>query len=413
MKKTLFLILYLAFSLRMLAQEQLLDGYFTNRLNQKTNCQFLLRKWNTIPDFFEYRLKPDGEINKIEADQISELVVFNTIKFYRAPVFIDSIYKEKDQSLLRFETNSVLMQQLIEGDANLYMLPSTQGDKFFYSVDNSKVAYLMYMKKQDQLHSGTMFDPTITTSNKTTKNDFTFRSQLINALNKAKLDISYFQNLQYTATDLIDLFNAYNKRVSETHTEYVVCVRHKSNFRFRSKVGINIYSMLLPSRFITYEEQTINGVGYQAGVDMEVVFGKRNIWSVSCAPMLLAANERVIYGDGETNSHIESIIDYYTIQMPIAMRNYIISRPNWSAYIQGGAAYEIPVNAKITKRIIDGAELKSYNIKGAASFFASAGVNYKRVGLEYTYELEKDLMKMTGITVDFNRSVFSVFYRIK
>jgi len=413
MNRILLIVALLVISTSMASQKQLLDGYFINRQNEKIHCQLLLRKWNVIPEFFEYKTSPNAQTEKIKADFIKELAVFNTIKYLRTPIEIDPIYLLKDQSLTQLDTTSILLQQLIEGEANLYLLPSTRGDKFFYSVNNGPVAYLMYKKKEDNSNYRTMYSLTEVGNTSSPKNDYTFRSQLMNDLDNGSLNISHFQNLKYTATELIDIFNTFNSATSENHTEYAVCVRKKSNFRLRVKGGINLYDMHLPSRFITYKDRNISGIGYHAGVDLEVVFGKKNIWAVCSEPSLLASNERIIYGEGETNSHIESIIDYYTIQVPLAFRSYLLSSPNWSVFIQGGAAFEIPVNAKITKQIINGAELRSYNIKGAASFFSTMGISFRRTGIEYRYEFQKDLMKMTGITVDYSRSIISLSYRIK
>ncbi|MCU4156449.1 hypothetical protein J1N10_10705 [Carboxylicivirga sp. A043] len=393
------------------AQQNPLNGYFIKNNNDTINCFLILRNWNSSPKYFEYKLSENGPIQKIESSELNELVVKNKIKYVRHSFDIDPTYLSKDRTLSKIDTTKVLLQQLVEGDANLYSLPSTERDIFLYSINGNNISYLMYQAEDNSTANYHMYS--LNETGKKQKNDYTFRSQLLDDMASAQLSIDYFSNLKYDTKELIKLFTAYNSTTNQQQTDYTLCVRKKSSFRIRAKAGLSYNQMKLPPRFVSYYAKEVNGMGYQAGVDLEVLFGRKNIWAISFEPMFLAYDEQFLYGEGETASHIRTNIDYFVCQLPISARNYLMVRPNWSAYIQLGLAYEVPLNAQIsTELITNGTELKSYNIKGAASIISSIGCNYQRFGCEYRYEFEKDLMKMTGVRVNFLRSMISLSYRL-
>ncbi|MCU4175585.1 hypothetical protein [Carboxylicivirga sp. N1Y90] len=402
MKYFLLITFGILFNVLAKGQYKLVPGYFINASQEKIECEFSLRKWNVIPEYFEYTLDGGGNIDKIPSDSIIELVAYEKVKYVRREI-VDYV-----QDLPMEETTTVLLQVLIEGEATLFVLPFEKEDRFYYQLGTDKVRMLIYSKSEklvDRVYQ--------------TKADYSFRSQLAGDLKCEGFGFENFQSIEYSSRDLLKLFQDFNECISSDQSDFAVCVRTERTFKGSIKAGITNYQVDLPAGLITYKDKSISGIGWYIGLELEAAFSKKNNWAVMIEPAFVRFNSTMPYGEFYTyHDDIEGTVDYKALQFPISFRHYFITKPAWKLFGQAGAGYHMMIDSsfKRTTRAKGQSEVK-YEKEGAMDSYVNPivaiGGKYKKMGIEMRYEFKQDLLGMTDTDpVDFRAWNVVLSYRV-
>ena len=172
MKYTLTFFLIIFINLFSFSQIKFEKGYFITNSDEKVECLIRNVDLKFNPDGFTYKLAETSENKKETINSVKEFGVYDRFKYSRHTVDIDySSSRNEDLNrnyLPDFKEETVFLQVLIEGKANLYSYINAEVSRYFFSTEDKNVKQLIYKEFLNE-------------SDKITENN-QYKQQLINNL---------------------------------------------------------------------------------------------------------------------------------------------------------------------------------------------------------------------------------------
>jgi hypothetical protein len=316
--------------------------------------------------FAQIVFETEEKSKSISAGEIQEFGIVGETKHVRVDALINdfSLYSNYSSNpQVQLSKKSTILQVLLEGSVNLYVLPSENGDKFFYRDNNSKEAIqLIYNKFLNE--------------NGALKENKEYQKTLFDLFNCKGLAVTDFVKIRYKTADLIDFF-----------TEYLVCKNEKPKTIYMPVIRKTTYSIAASAGmfFSNYGIENRDGLKINnpisspsIGAEFEILFPKRTLALFFGVDYFRFNDEISVSYTKETNTTINNHLDRYSYRFPILLA-------------QAGARLYLTPNRKI-KFFIDGTMSAPFT-RGKFTFSQTMS----NAGGNYVYEPQTTQVEALGI----------------
>jgi hypothetical protein len=332
------IILWLTCSLPFLgfAQIHFEKGYFIDQEGNRVECLIKNMDWNRTPKQFEFKLTPEGQVQKSDASSVREFGIDNVSKYVKKQLRIDRSGDRLDTlSTTRaplWSEEQVILKVLVEGKGSLFLYQAGNVARFFYEVNGSPIQQLVYKKYAidgDFMHIGVNND---------------FRQQLWAEVNCGQSPQNSMRNLTCDAYTLIKYFRKYNNcigRVTGTDVEgkdHVLTPR--STFNVRIKAGFDLMSVTVGEPSYSYIDHDMGTAGeFRLGAEGEFVLPfNKAAWSLFLEPTYQHFSGY--------NGSIEII--YHAVEFPLGLRRYFFLEDDGKVFLNGCLVPVFPVNSRVS-----------------------------------------------------------------
>ena len=376
LKNIFSLIFFSGIWLLSTAQMKFVDGYIVTNNHKKTNC--LIRNSGNAESLmnYEYKLKDNKQIQKIELVKIEEFGIENELKCIRALIKIDvspdRINQLKDTvKSPDWEEGHAYLKILVAGKlASLYSYFDEGKTLFFYSSGNSAIEPLYYKESRLEITPG--IAEQIVTNN-------TYQNQLMQ--NMACGEPNKVRNISYTKKSLVQYFiNYHNCRAAD----FVVPKSGQINKgSFRLKLGTSLNQIKMKAQDysdaskIAFSPEKSLGIGAEAEYLLPF-----NNYKLSFFAETNYYSYETKYSDNVFNSSHEGyIIDYKTIEFPFGITYYLNINQNQKLFLRGAF---VPNFIMASSYIAFHAD-SHYSFASASRLLLGIGYNYRRINAEIRY----------------------------
>ena len=381
-KYILLLVIFSGIGLISTAQMKFVEGYIVNNNHQKTDC--LIRNFGNAESSlkYEYQLKADKKIEKIELSKIEEFGVENEMKFVRELIKIDvapkRITRLKDTvNRTKWEEGHGYLRILVEGKlASLYVYYDQGENLFYYKVGNSKIEPLIYKEYSLEMSPG-IVEQTLTNK--------AYIGQL--QQNMPCRDADEVKKVSYTKKDLVKYFINYHICKGVEHNDFKSTQTKKGSFRFKLGTNLNWIKMGAENNSdhlrIVFPEKSIQGFGAEA----EYLLAFNNYkWSLFAESNYYSY--QTDYSDNALNSdHDGYVVDYKTIEFPLGITYYLNINSNHRFFVRGAFVPHLILSSSY---ILFHSPYQ-YKFAPSSRMMFSVGYNYRRLAMEYRYYTTQDI----------------------
>jgi len=383
-----FLILFsLTFTSQ--AQNEYQPGYIIKNDGQKISCLIYNEDWRSTPTSIAYKLNVNSQKLDGPIKDIKQFEIIGKIKFIRAYVDIDRSRDDLKRITWdrnpTFNTETIWLKTLIEGDPTLFYYRDGELERFFYQIDQGVVNQLVY--KRYRTESGV-----IKTNNQ-------FRQQLSNSIscvNRAKIETD---KLSYSEKSLISYFEKIN---TCRNNEYVKNVRPKNKEWLKLHLTSGLNWAQVTQRNSSIDRSFDDKLSARVGLQCELVLPFNNDkWSIVIDPNFQYYKSEVV----DRRSLIA--INYKSLEVPIGVRYYIFLNDKSRVFINAlfSADFAFKSNA-------GSLEISTHTL-GRSNVHFGAGFSFGRLSAELRYSMRNDLtVDYLYLSSDYSRSSFVVGYRI-
>ena len=384
MKKQLFLLLAIIFSLNCYSQITFEQGYVIDNTGDKEDVLIKYVDWRTNPDSFQYKISQNAEVRTGAIDDVREFGVYNTTKYVRAKVKIDrssdNINKLSKVSEPVFREEELFLSVLVEGKATLFQYNDGPLRRYFFNKENSAIRQLIYKR---------YLIPSVKIG---TNNSF--RQQLWNDMKCPGQKAQTLSNMEYNREDLVKHFRKYNTCQEAEITFGSKKKKDLFNLNLRPRVNFNSLSITnenTTSRDTDFGNKTGNGLGLEAEFILPF---RNNKWSVIFEPTFQAfkkttTNDQSIVPGGQ----LITKIDYRALEIPLGMRHYFFLNDQSKIFLNASYIWTRDFEPTIEFFQQDGAKIGTLNINSSNTAGFGLGYKYKdKYSLEVRYYTNKKIL---------------------
>ena len=404
---SILLVLTLVNFLHLYAQKSYEKGYFINNTGIKTDCLIESKDWESSPKELYFKLTAESVLQKLSLDTISAFEIFGASKYISKTVQIDKSSSDiNNLSPVKnpvWQTEKLLLKELVEGKASLYLYSEINLTRFFYSVNDSNLQQLVYKTYRATNDNLEIF---IGTNNN-------FRQQLYVDVNipDYKFDLS---KIMYEQKELEKYFEDYNAQFKTTKKVLVKEKTKKDFFKAAIMVGVNYTNLKVVEVFHPINSQDFGAfISPLIGAEFEFNLPlARNNWSILLQPVynskISGKLQNISHSD---NQPIESEFSYQGIDIPLGVRyRYSLNsklKVYATGYIETGLMSwyktSISVDQKPFVILLERALTPGFSI----------GVDYDNIGLELKAFANKDfIVRQQTFRTDFNVISLGFKYRL-
>lgn len=362
------------------AQIKFEPGYIITSTGTKTECLVKNSDWRSTPESFDYRLLEGSETIKATTANAAEVSVSGTT-FKRFTVNMD----RSSDELANLSTNSepvisretVFLQLLVKGDANLYKYYDGVSLRYFYTTnDTEEPVALVYKMYRD--------DNTKILYNKT------YKSALQKLMGDRVNDVQVFKTLEYKDKDMTALFRKYNGVAEEVSVNSNVT---KSIFHVKAgiearQVSVNSYFSSASSGTYDFDSKIVPAFGAELEWILPV---NRNKWSVFFAPYYHSykntGSEKSGTGIWAVENNWEA--KYSALELNLGGRYYMYLSGDAKLFLNGGLVFSKAFgDSGLTyKKVMGGTQTLDVSASStqATGYMGGVGFAYKRLSLEARY----------------------------
>jgi len=375
-KYVIFFIFFFGIGLLTNAQMKFTEGYIVNNNHQKTAC--LIRNSGNAESSknFEYKLKDEEKIRKIELAKIEEFGIENEVRCIRALIKIDvspdRITQLKDTvKSPEWEEGHAYLKILVAGKlASLYSYFDEGKTLFFYSIENSTIEPLFYKESRLEITTGIVEKNLINN---------TYRAQLMQELVCG--DPDKINRISYTKKDLVQYFIDYHKCKASDFAVPKSSQTKKGSFRLKAGTSVNRIKMeaqdFSDASKITFSAE--NSLGFSSEAEYLLPFNNYK-WSFFAESNYYYYKSE--YSDNVFNSlHDGYIVDYKTIELPLGITYYLNINQTQRLFLR--AAF-VP-NLILSHSFIAFHSEAHYNFAPASRILFGLGYNYGKINAELRY----------------------------
>ncbi len=392
MKYTLVFLSILWFSSTVYAQIRFEPGYFIDNEGNRREVLIKNTDWRFNPVKFEYKGNPDDKANTAYLEEVQEFGIDNFSKYKRFAIEIDrSSDNLSDLSLgkaANLEQDTVFLNTLLEGKAELYTYEGKDFTRFYYRKDQGDLQYLIYKKYR-------------ASSSQMGENKF-YRLQLWNDLKCEEIKQTDAENTEYKQKSLIRYFEKYNSCFGESHIPLSYDKKEKRDgFNLSIRPGISIAELDVQPEGNLPGGTFDSDIAYRIGLELEYVFPfNKNKWSLLLEPAFQSfETTQMVEGD-------QAIVDYQSFLISLGLRHYSFISRKSKVFINGLIVLDLVLD---DSRITFDRNVFSTNyidLISSGNFAIGLGYTFNnRVSLEARYNIRRDVLAADG---DFD-SVYNTY----
>lgn len=327
------------------AQIKFEKGYFINNSGQRNEVLIKNLDWKNNPTEFEFKTDEVSEVRKENIKNIQEFGIDHEQKYVRKTVMVDQsveiLDKISDKKEPELKEETVFLKYLVEGKANLFYYESRDIKKFFFNIDDSDVAPLVY--KSYYLSS------TQISYNEDYKN------QLRKSLN-CGMDKTHIEKVQYQANDLSKAFMNYNECThTNTAVNYNQVNEKRDLFNLNVRPGINFSSFetVLSSYYNVDDEMTKfnREAAFRIGLEAEFLLPfNKNKWAIFAEPTFQyykTEKESVVYPGQFFEMKSTRTVDYKSIEIPFGVRHYFFINDQSKIFVNIAYIFDLTLKSEI------------------------------------------------------------------
>jgi hypothetical protein len=365
MKTYLLAVLFILVSFGTQAQIIFEKGYFIDNKGQRTECLIRNLVWLNNPSKIEYKSETSQGSTTLSIDDLKEFGIGQTTKYVRYTVDVDTsgvlINSLSRRRAPEFKKETLLLQVLIEGEANLYMFRRESILRFFFQMkDSSQVEQLVYKKffvNEAQLGVNE-----------------TFKMQLINNLKCPTLARAELERLNYVEDDLLRCFKKFNACLGQT-TNYQK-TRTKGAINLNLKPGLALVTYAIESTTsLAFPSVKFNpNLGFRLGMEAEFILPfNKNKWAILLEPAFHFFSTQATAPQGR------AVMRYASLEFPVGVRYSFFLTANTKLFVNTHLLLDQPLNYKIE---VGTAKLSP---RRGLSLMGGGGISHKNKSLELRY----------------------------
>lgn len=387
MRYTLLLCLLTA-CLPVCAQATWRPGYVVTDDGRRQDVEIYDLDWVDTPTRFRYRA--GSETRTVGTDEVRAFgLADGSLRFLRQRVAIDRSGDAADELTTSdkpdFREETVFLEWLVDGAADLFYWEEGETRRFFYRLDDAPLTPLI---KRRYLRGSQIVDQD------------QFRGTLRAAVNCRAADRE-LRSLRYTRRDLV----AYFEQDNRCRGGASVTLRRRDNgerARLYLRAGGNVYfgHALFGNNFNGHDERPLLPTyGVMLGPEAEVFLPRANHrWSATGGVYL----QRSSSGNEEIPPQ-RSSLDLRSVNLPLGVRRYFYLGRDRALFLHAIGLLQFPWNS----RVVATTQVRSYGFDASWNFGAAAGagVQWNRLVVEVRYTHDQDVLQKYVTNSTYYRSV--------
>lgn len=416
MKKLLWAVLLIG-SVSASAQVTFEKGYFITNDGNRVSCLIKNEEWRNNPTAFFYKTDESGEVKTQHIQGVKEFGVDNESQYKRFAVKLErSVNEAKSYAKNRnpeWKTETVFLQTLVSGQANLYLYTDSAITKYFYetpAATTEQLIYLKYLNSNDYIVENKMFI-----------------QQLKSNVSCANTSDKDFDKLAYNRKSLVKHFTAYNScfaSVSEKNVDYTAKDKDRDQFVLRITPSVFQAKLKVDDPGTFYNMSTsFDATIFKFGLDLEYIFpfGK-NRWSIFVNPgyQSFSGDNTVVRQENQSNGGYPIVyneeVEFSTVEFPIGFRRYFFLSPNSKIFANIGFLVETTIGKKPSVEYSNTQNLPnaihSLPLGSGTSLFLGMGYNYKRFSGELRFYIPRNITAVEGWEAKYSNLGLILGYKI-
>lgn len=367
-------------------------GFYIDNQGKQVKGYINNENWFNNPDAFLFKTNLNSEVEKIDLETVKLFEIGQKFKYEKFTVQIDTkpIFNFKENNNFNaeplYETKTVFLKVLVDGDASLLKYVYAGNSYFYYSrKDFPKVLPLVYKIYLD--------------SDGRQRENTDFRKMLFTNVRCKEANINEFLNVKYNDKELVHIFETYNECKNATFKSYNG-EDNKSKLNLIAFVGYG---------FTSYKSEASKGYSNENytnpifGAEFSVVLPHNNyryeIFSRLYFDKINVENSfsREVAGFSTTNVLVESIIsDFNAVNIILGGRyNFFMNENNNKLFLDAGFGINF-ISGKITYAQVlksNSGEILKEDYKDLVTknaLLLNLGVGYafnKRFALDLRYDI--------------------------
>ncbi len=403
--KKIFVLLCLFQLTITFAQINYISGYVVTKDGQKTNCFIKDKDWAFNPDSFMYRLTENGQtIEALPTDVEAFGAADGSFKFISRTIDIDvsngRLDDLSDQRSPEFETKTLFLKTMIEGDANLYSYRTERYQRYFYSTSVLKLQQLVY--KQYALNGVKI------------RENNQFKQQLKSNLRCASIVVDEYLILEYEEQALAQLFVKYNNCVGVGNTLYITVeeAKKEKSVAWKLKLGLNKSGVDIHTASDVYNTYIDKEYFFAVGTEFEYIFPfNKNKVSIFIDPFYQSYSgtnsKEYTYGQ------LDYLVEYSSIEIPVGFRYYLYLQDDLAVFANlSWYIFDIHLSGDAYIDSDNYAKDFQDDLASGQSYALGLGVNYKRFSLETRFVSKRNLLKThSTFALEYQKVSYILGYR--
>ncbi len=366
MKKVISILLILN-SLSTIAQIHFEKGYIIDNNGNKQEGYIKNLDWKNNPNAIEFKLDEDETPSTYKTEELSEFSV-SDFTFKKFEIDIDrssninsSLSLDKNPV---FKKETLLLQLLVEGNANLYVYKDKSLTRYFIDVNDNieQLVYKKYMQNQSQIAKNNLY-----------------KQQLSQKLICQSLDNTDFENLTYSKSDMIRITKKYN---TCKDPDYVYNRNErKGKFIFSIRPGITTNNFHISSDAYYADGEIVdfkNMLGFRLGVEVEYVFPiNKNKWSLISEPTYNYVSSETDDFRGDP-----AYLDYNSFELPLGLRHHLFLNDNSKFYVNASLILVFQLDSMV--KMFDE---RDFEFESGTNYAVGFGYKFKnKYAIEFQYK---------------------------
>lgn len=381
-------IIFCLFTSAGFGQNEFKKGQFITNSDEVVQCYIKDIDWKNNPKKFIYRFSDSDDKMEGSIENVKQFEIFEVSKYLRKTVDIDrsgtTINKLSVKRNPEFKEETLFLKVLIDSDASLYRYDDGNLNRFFYSLNGSKVEQLVFKEYRKG-------------SDKVAQNNL-FRQQLLNAFKCENFTEKRFKNINYKEDDLKGIFQSFNDCAgASVKTINTKKKNNKDIINLRLKLGIAQSSLLTSNvnRAIA-EGEFDNEMVFRIGAELEALMPFNNgKWSILIEPSYQSYSSVARFPDvfGNPGQGGQIAAKYTSFELPFGLRHYFFLTDDSKLFVNAFYALLFPIDSQI--EYDSGRVLPLEKSSGQAIGF---GYTYKNLGMEFRYEFQREILGNNFVT---------------
>jgi hypothetical protein len=377
-RKIIFLQVFitsLCLSVPLLAQKGYDSGYIITNDGTRKNVLIFRGNdyWKDNPSSIEYK-ESAGQVSKTATiDDIKEFGVQDFYVFRRFTTDIDySSQNPMSMSVImkpEYQTRTVFLDLLIDGDASIYQYKEGKLVKFFLQMDDKlqPLVYKKFMKEDKRIYG-----------------NFAYKKQLTEKFKCRDIHPSLIQKKSYKDTHLVFLAEKYNQCKGSAYTDYLKIRNKHDYYNLWVKGGLSNYSLEFEDVLGPADIDFGSASTFYAGIENELMlpYGRGN-WSLVAGLNYLSIG----FGTEEVASG-NNYVQHNTIEINAGIKRYFPVTPDIAIFLSGQYLNDFKNSSYFSS---NGKDDNGQDLSANNTYTLSGGVRWKRFYGEYRYVGERSL----------------------
>ncbi len=401
MIKSVLVILFLATSTLTIGQVIFEKGYYLDNSGKRIDGLIRNDDWRSNPSRFYYKENESSASKELGVGESGEFGLDKGIRFIRETVDIDyssdvdeinrnpegAVSQLSRQRDPEWKRQTVYLQVVVDGYADLFYWYGEGRSRFFYRVANSPIAQLIsksYLKDNDESRAVVVGVNKPFSSFQQLRND-DYKDQLFKNAICGKIGLERVKAIDYKREDLRLYFVEINKCFGAQYTDNDAAAPRSRKIQLNIRPGLNFssYEIETPTSFSTIRSSFPLATTFRLGAELEYfVRFSANHWS------LLAEPTYRTYSQEFTRGTAKDKVNYTSIELPLGVRYSIYLNPDSRIFLNASFVLDFALSSEIA---IQGAQTRT--VSSSSNFAFGAGIARKKLSAEVRLFTGRNLLK--------------------